>query len=149
MILDGDPIPEQSSEIFRRVVQRDVAIREAAIRTQSESCNPARSFANWFTLIISQYGMYQMVKGMASGRPDRVARCNFDIGELWNVVGLVRANPDLDFEGWGDLMPDLRDADVGHYGTTAPLPRWDEFRLQVLRAPGSDFQPTYGYSDRS
>ncbi|RYP40951.1 hypothetical protein DL768_010560 [Monosporascus sp. mg162] len=121
LILDGDPTPERSSEVFCLAVQRDAAWQDAV-----EQCL-VRDPLNWSNVLDMRLsksfhvvGFPQLLRHLASDKSSSGIRCNFDPGEPWDIAPIIEANRGWNQDDWFERSgrPDLV------FETAPPLPKW-------------------------
>ncbi|KAK3369767.1 hypothetical protein B0T24DRAFT_532555 [Lasiosphaeria ovina] len=100
LVIDGNPAPEVSSDVFRDVVQADAAWQTAIDR----AFPPSRVSPLDFLLktAVKPYqckGFPELLKAVCNGDPSSRIRCNFDPGEPWDdgqIDEIIKANPSDD-----------------------------------------------------
>ncbi|KAF9875378.1 hypothetical protein CkaCkLH20_07198 [Colletotrichum karsti] len=132
LVLDGQPVPEYCARIFQQVVQRDAAWQAAWIESQDRGILPSlpwlaqrhHELDPWYVekhcRSIQGYVFHnfpQALEDMTNNRS--IVRCNFDVGETWNVERLIREHEQWTqkewIRGWNTHDPDI-------WYPEAPLP---------------------------
>ena len=156
LVLDGDPLPELASYIFRDAVQRDAAWQTALDRTftAERGARPVDVFYKRASQMFFFVGFPELLRDMCQqqaqegaararapvpGRPRCRVRCNFDPGEPWDD-GRIAAEieePNRDRAANLDEWEEPWQRDVS-YQTTPPLPKYHLlFDETVLPIPWS------------
>ncbi|KAF1847202.1 uncharacterized protein K460DRAFT_363309 [Cucurbitaria berberidis CBS 394.84] len=125
LVLDGNPTPEHTSEVFR-VVQRDVAWQLALDTCYTRGLLPTPS---WLDRRLGVGYMYE-------GLPDAVRnlslngsliRCNFDPGSPYDVDSLLEEHRGWSAQDWEEGWATHEPSD---FQTVPPLPPWHVLRWQ-------------------
>ncbi|KAK4457308.1 hypothetical protein QBC42DRAFT_279417 [Cladorrhinum samala] len=156
LTLDGQPIPEQSAQIFREVVQRDAAWQ---IATEKRFFAKARNIADRFQTLqeLNRYGhspdcyigknfpslLADLTNDVPSSSQGVRLQANFDVGQSWTsyeVDQLSEAHQALemeqtDIEAWCERWHDR----IHHeYEAGSPLPPFSKLLHQNLREISDD-----------
>ncbi|KAK0726732.1 hypothetical protein B0T26DRAFT_868184 [Lasiosphaeria miniovina] len=124
LVIDGNPAPDVSSDIFRGLVQADAAWQTAIDRAFPPSRVSPLDFLLKATVKPYQCkGFPELLKAVCNGDPSSCIRCKFDPGEPWDdgqIDEIIKANPsdsDDPFE-WADVWRPAR----GRVGFKPPTP---------------------------
>lgn len=130
LILDGSPIPDAATEVFK-IVQRDPAWQMAFEATCTSRGIIPGSF-RWLEMRSNECyimkgfpkALHQIAEGISP-----LVKCNFSAGEPWDVEDLAGISRLWAFEDW-------REAWHGHkpnfFETKRPLPEWIDIRFEEV-----------------
>lgn len=121
-VLDGDPIPEKTAEVFQQVVQRDAAWQIAFDQSFEWEVWPIvdRMRERNRNLCFQTEAFPKLLENL--GKSDSVMRCNFDHGHLWDVQTLVEEHEDWIPIEW---LQNWQRPNEG-VDTCPPLPSWSK-----------------------
>ncbi|KAF4778927.1 hypothetical protein HER10_EVM0012476 [Colletotrichum scovillei] len=130
LLLDGEPAPQLASEIFQAVVQRDFAWQLAWIEAQNRRLFSVRSIhqrrgERSTAQGCDGYFYEDFPRAMADiamgDEGSSVVRCNFDVGQVWDVERVIRYHRSWSPEKWKAEWPKHEPA---LWETVPPLPEW-------------------------
>lgn len=127
LVLDGDPAPAQSAQLFQRV-QRDAAWQTALSESFDRGLLPDTTYVDkrsrgGYTYEDFPQAMREISKGTC-----RAVRANFDVGEPWDAEAMIEAHRGWKLEDWDDKwFLDTR------FQTAPPLPEWRVVRKESGR----------------
>jgi hypothetical protein len=125
LILDGEPIPEKSIEVFINVVQRDAAWQTAF----EQLCAASTNITKWTKMVgkngFAVRGFPEALRAIVAG--DSIVECNFDPGREWGPAPLVRTGKSWTMWQWEHYW---YDHEPRNFETEAPLPTWHNLRLE-------------------
>ncbi|EUC32498.1 hypothetical protein COCCADRAFT_98462 [Bipolaris zeicola 26-R-13] len=121
LVLDGDPIPEHTSKVFR-IVQRDAAWQAAVDLCYSRGLVSKPSWAqSGFDCRFIFEGFPKVMETLST--TSCLIRCNFDLGEPYDVEAIIENHRDLDCNGWHSQWFNHSPSE---FQTEPPLPPWHE-----------------------
>ncbi|KAF6814913.1 hypothetical protein CPLU01_14276 [Colletotrichum plurivorum] len=113
MLLDGQPVPQQCAQIFQLTIQRDASWQAAWIESLNRGILPELS---WFDrrchtsgramVHVCVYPGYkyeclpQALRDIADNKS--TVRCNFDVGEPWDVEKIIHEHRSWTLEKWAE-----------------------------------------------
>ncbi|KAF0321120.1 hypothetical protein GQ607_011727 [Colletotrichum asianum] len=128
LVLEGEPVPWQSTQVFQRIIQRDAAWQEAWNQSLDRGILPALS---WFGRKGESWGhpapdwafdnWPQALRDIAEGTS--VVKCNFDVGDPWSVEQIVDEHRGWTMNQWTE---ELERPEPLAWEPDAPLPGWKE-----------------------
>jgi hypothetical protein len=125
LVLDGNPIPEQTAAVFR-IVQRDAAWQTALDLRHTRQLIPELSWLNRRLQVGYFYEMLpQAVRDISNGTSP--IRCNFDPGVIQSAEALVDARTNWSLQQWRSGWDAHEPQD---FQTHDPLPPWSQLRWQ-------------------
>ncbi|KAI9697172.1 MAG: hypothetical protein M1820_007908 [Bogoriella megaspora] len=129
LVFDGDPSPDQSSEVFERV-KRDAAWQVAqdqwyAERGITPSFLEERNTNNYCYHFES---FPKAIKDIVEGKS--FIRCNFPVGVLWNAMEVLNENRECSLEEWSSRWKSEYEPQC--IETRPPLPVWLDLRYEQV-----------------
>ena len=125
LILDGDPLPAKTAEIFQ-VIQRDIAIQTALDICYDRGILPQPSWVQRrFRAGYVWEDLPRAIKKLQAGDYASLIQCNFDLGVAHDPEDLVKQRLDWSSQQWEDEW--LR-YEPGEYETEPPLPPFRSLR---------------------
>ncbi|KAF4808233.1 hypothetical protein CGCSCA5_v012615 [Colletotrichum siamense] len=128
LLLDGQPVPWQCTQVFQLIVQRDAAWQAAWLLSLDRGILPSLS---WFDRKGELRGSRvpdlpsekwpQALRDIAEG--NAIVRCNFDVGDSWDVEKIVEDHRQWTVQQW---MEGLGKREPSTWEPDAPLPNWRE-----------------------
>ncbi|KAJ3956616.1 hypothetical protein N0V92_006851 [Colletotrichum tropicale] len=128
LLLDGQPVPWQCTQVFQLIVQRDAAWQAAWLLSLDRGILPSLS---WFDRKGELRGSRvpdlpsekwpQALRDIAEG--NSIVRCNFDVGDSWDVKKIVEDHRQRTVQQW---MAGLDKREPSTWEPDAPLPSWRE-----------------------
>ncbi|KAK2740002.1 hypothetical protein CKAH01_07171 [Colletotrichum kahawae] len=128
LVLDGQPVRWQCTQVFQLIVQRDAAWQEAWNQSLDRGILPALS---WFDRKGESWGHNapdwafdkwpQALRDIAEGTS--IVRCNFDVGDPWSVEQIVDEHRRWAMNQWTE---ELEKPEPLAWEPDAPLPGWKE-----------------------
>ncbi|KAI8179645.1 hypothetical protein K4K51_003419 [Colletotrichum sp. SAR 10_75] len=128
LLLDGQPVPWQCTQVFQLIVQRDAAWQAAWLLSLDRGILPSLS---WFDRKGELRGSRvpdlpsekwpQALRDIAEG--SSIVRCNFDVGDSWDVEKIVEDHRQWTVQQW---MEGLGKREPSTWEPDAPLPNWRE-----------------------
>ncbi|EQB46378.1 hypothetical protein CGLO_14574 [Colletotrichum gloeosporioides Cg-14] len=128
LLLDGQPVPWQCTQVFQLIVQRDAAWQAAWLLSLDRGILPSLS---WFDRKGELRGSRvpdlpsekwpQALRDIAEGTS--IVRCNFDVGDSWDVEKIVEDHRQWTVQQW---MAGLDKREPPTWEPDAPLPSWRE-----------------------
>ncbi|KAJ0365054.1 hypothetical protein COL26b_012219 [Colletotrichum chrysophilum] len=128
LLLDGQPVPWQCTQVFQLIVQRDAAWQAAWLLSLDLGILPSLS---WFDRKGELRGSRvpdlpsekwpQALRDIAEG--SSIVRCNFDVGDSWDVENIVEDHRQWTVQQW---MEGLGKREPSTWEPDAPLPNWRE-----------------------
>jgi hypothetical protein len=121
LVLDGNPTPEHTSEVFR-VVQRDVSWQAALDLAYSRGLLPEPFWQDRRRRKGYTYeGLPDVVKSLSRNSP--LVRTNFDLGSVYeyDIESLLEERRAWSLQDWGKGWATH---EPHEFQTTAPLPPW-------------------------
>ncbi|CAO2655409.1 Nn.00g104730.m01.CDS01 [Neocucurbitaria sp. VM-36] len=141
LILDGDRIPEHTSEVFR-VVQRD-----AAWQSTLDKCYMCGSLPkpSWLSRRVGQFYMYEELPGALQNlsMTSPLVRCNFEPGPPYDVESLLKTHRGWDLRDWQNAW---RQRMPQRFDTKPPLPPWHVLRWRNAFQEDFSFVANWCYS---
>lgn len=133
LLLDGDPIPDRSADVFRDAIQRDAAWQKALEQSfkapDDPQIKPSDDVLSYRTSgPFHSAGFPDLLKKLSEGQG--AVRCNFDPGTPCSdteVKAIMEANRGLPPDGWDDSCR------WDHsFETCAPLPPFYQLLLDTV-----------------
>ncbi|KAF5846217.1 hypothetical protein GGP41_003602 [Bipolaris sorokiniana] len=123
LVLDGDPIPEHTSKVFR-IMQRDAAWQAALGLCCSRGLLPKPSSRQrGYNSCFIFEGFPEVMQTLST--TSSLIRCNFDLGVPYDVEAIIENYRDLDWDGW---YSQWFSHSPSEFQTEPPLPPWHELR---------------------
>jgi hypothetical protein len=125
LVLDGNPTPEHTSEVFR-VVQRDVSWQAALDLAYSRGLLPEPFWQDRRRRKSYTYeGLPDVVKSLSRNSP--LVRTNFDLGSVYeyDIESLLEERRAWSLQDWGKGWATH---EPHKFQTAAPLPPWHLLR---------------------
>ncbi|KAK7414564.1 hypothetical protein QQX98_006591 [Neonectria punicea] len=119
LVLDGDPAPELTTEIFQAAIHRDITWERAFKAAYDRNILPAPQYYTFDEGPFIQ-AMQHLVDKTS------IIRCNFDPGEPWDFEKIIEQARGWDSEKWRRSFGNCRPT---HFETTPPLPKWSDLLL--------------------
>ncbi|KAF2655915.1 hypothetical protein K491DRAFT_715765 [Lophiostoma macrostomum CBS 122681] len=131
LILDGDPLPEKTTEIFG-VVQRHVGLQSALEMCYDQGILRRPSWVERRLQIGYKWtDLPEVVKKLNAGEYSTLIHCNFDLGEPFDYTSFLEENVG-GCKGWtaSDWTAAVRhyNHEPRHFHTEPPLPPWSALR---------------------
>ncbi|KAF1847074.1 uncharacterized protein K460DRAFT_281411 [Cucurbitaria berberidis CBS 394.84] len=134
LILDGQPTPDKSAQVFE-IVQRDAAWQAAFEKCWYEKTNPPDWFRMRRTQSFIMRGFPEAIHDIVYGHS--IVQCNFELGDTWDIHGLVQMGRNWTMDDWERKW---RVHEPKDFGTDPPLPDWYSLRLEeALEKKEDDF----------
>lgn len=127
LVLDGDPAPAQSAQLFQRV-QRDAAWQTALSESFNRGLLPDMTYVDKRSRGGYMYEDFPQAMREISKGTCRAVRANFDVGEPWDAEAMIEAHRGCKLEDWHDKW--FLDT---HFQTAPPLPEWRVVRKESGR----------------
>ncbi|KAF4975786.1 hypothetical protein FZEAL_7467 [Fusarium zealandicum] len=122
LVLDGEPGIDLCSDIFQRIVHRNVACQLALERCASPDFISRRSFGFYVVKRRFIEAMLHLTSQTS------ILRCNFNPGQYWDVDELIETYPGWGANDWAASCGELDDHIA--FSMTSAMPDWHERRLE-------------------